>query len=125
VKIKLNLVTIFNLAGAAIIIYLLVVLGQTIKHNYDLSRQIDRARQETALAADQRDALRYSIQYYQTDSFRDREARAKLGLQLPGENVVVLPPSSSAQTAPAPVTAAAAPRSNFQQWLDFLTGATN
>ncbi|HSX01287.1 MAG TPA: septum formation initiator family protein [Candidatus Saccharimonas sp.] len=118
---KFNLVTVLNVAGFLVIVYLCVVLGQTIKHNYDLNQQIASMKGQITLLQDQRDTLSYNTQYYQTDSFREREARAKLGLQLPGESVVILPKPAS--DAPAPVaTTTAKPRPNLQQWLDFLTG---
>jgi cell division protein FtsB len=115
--------TLLNAAGAVIIVYLLVVLGETVKRNYDMNRQITDLQAQITLLQDQKDALSYNVQYYNTDSFRDREARAKLGLQLPGENVVIIPHSTP---APAPTTAGPAkvsgPKSNLQQWLDFLGG---
>ncbi len=110
-----------NVVGAFIIVYLAVVLGQTVLHNYQMSQQIDLLKTQIVLLEDQRDALAYNIQYYQTDSFKEREARAKLGLQLPGENVVVLPHTQTA--AADKVKTEEAPRkSNLQQWLDFLSG---
>jgi cell division protein FtsB len=118
---KLNLVTFLNIAGALVIVYLVVVLGQTIKRNYDLNRQIDGMRSQITLLEDQKDTLAYNIRYYQTDSFREREARAKLGLQLPGENVVILPHPTASQ-APQATGPATKRKSNLQQWLDFLSG---
>jgi cell division protein FtsB len=116
--------SVVNVLGAVVIVYLLVVLGETIQRNYQLGHQIDALRQQIGLLKDQKDALAYDIQYYKTNSFRDREARSQLGLQLPGENVVIIPRSSpaadpSADTAPHK---AAPTQSNLQQWLNFLSG---
>jgi len=123
-RFKLTSSSIVNVVGLAIIIYLLVLLAETVKHNYDLGRQIDDLNAQTTLLEEQKDALAYSIQYYKTDSFREREARSKLGLQMPGENVVIIPHASSTpEPSPAEATAkTASPKSNFQQWLDFLSG---
>ncbi|HEX3082264.1 MAG TPA: hypothetical protein VHQ86_03350, partial [Candidatus Saccharimonadia bacterium] len=71
---------------------------------------------------DQKDQLSYDIQYFGTDAFRDREARSKLGLQLPGENVVIIPHASTAPAPGASTTKAAPKKSNLQQWFDFLSG---
>ncbi|MDB5178218.1 MAG: hypothetical protein JWN01_161 [Patescibacteria group bacterium] len=123
-QLRLTLSSVVNVVGVAIIAYLLVVLAQTVKHNYDMGRQIEDLKSQITLLQDQKDSLAYSIQYYKTDSFREREARSKLGLQLPGENVVIVPHASStpalnpSDTTKRPL----GPRSNFQQWLDFLTG---
>ncbi len=122
-RFKITGSSLINVAGSIVVVYLLVVLAQTVKHNYDLGRQIDDLKSQISLLQDQKDQLAYSIQYYNTDSFRDREARAKLGLQLPGENVVIVPhPSPSATPAPAVTSKSTGNRSNLQQWLDFLGG---
>lgn len=121
-KFKITAIGLLNAVGAVVIIYLIVILGQTIKRNYDLNRQIDAVKAQTNLAQDQQAELNYNIQYYKTDSFQEREARAKLGLQLPDENVVILPTPTATPT-PAPTDdKTAKPRSNVQQWLDFLAG---
>jgi cell division protein FtsB len=119
-KIKFTGIRILNLVGAAIIVYLLVVLGGTVKRNYDLGKQAESLKAQSVLLEDQKDQLSYNIAYYNTDAFRDREARSKLGLQLPGENVVIIPRGSP---APTPASAASKPetkKSNLQQWFDFL-----
>jgi cell division protein FtsB len=114
--------SIVNVVGAIIIVYLMVVLGQTVKRNYDLGRQIDDLKQQMTTLEDQKNELAYSLQYYKTDSFQDRQARAKLGLQAPGENVVIIPQKSPSPT-PAPSSSKpAARKSNLQQWFDFLGG---
>ena len=121
-KIKLNGISALNSIGLIVAIYLVVVLASTIKKNYDLGRQIDDLGSQITLLQEQKDQLSYDIQYYGTDAFRGREARSKLGLQLPGENVVIIP-RPSATPAPAAAKSKAAPRkSNLQQWFDFLTG---
>ena len=116
-------ITFLNIIGALIVIYLLVVLARTVKRNYDLGRQAEDLRAQITFLQDQKDALQYSIQYYGTDSYRQREARSKLGLQLPGEGVIIVPESSP---GPTPEASSAGQtqdkKSNFQQWLDFLAG---
>lgn len=114
-----------NAIGAVIALYLLVILGQTIKKNYELGRQVDSLNSQIANLQDQQDELTYNIEYYKTDSFRDREARSKLGLQLPGESVVIIPHATPAPTPPpatTPKSKTSAAKSNLQQWFDFLTG---
>lgn len=119
---KLNLVNVMNIAGALVVFYLAVVLGQTIMRNYALDQQIQEIKRQTVALEDHRDTLAYNIQYYQTEAFKEREARAKLGLQLPGEQVVILP-QPAATPVPAPGDGNKPKRKpNFQQWLDFLAG---
>jgi cell division protein FtsB len=121
-KIKLTGTNILNIIGAIVIINLVVILAQTISRNYKLNQQIDALNSQVALLNDQKDQLDYSIQYYNTEAFRDREARAKLGLQQPGENVIIIPRTSPTPTPPPAGAQATAKRSNLQQWFDFLSG---
>ena len=112
-----------NVAGMGLVVYLATVLGQTVYHNYLLNRQIETLGSQISLLQAKHDQLKYSIQYYQTDSFKDREARAKLGLQQPGEGVLILPNSHAAAVLGS--TDAVAPvkkQSHVAQWLAFLAG---
>ena len=122
-KFTLGGISLVNIIGGIIIVYLVVVLAQTIRRNYTLGKQIDDLRSQMVMAQLQKDQLAYSIEYYKTDSFREREARSKLGLQLPGEHVVII---SGKSGAPKPLQTTnqkpADNRSNFAQWMDFLGG---
>ena len=113
---------ILNLVGVAMVIYLVVVLAQTVVHNYNLQKRIDALNSQIVTLGDQRDELTYNLQFYQTSSFQEREARAKLGLQKPGESLIILahPSDIVAQTTAAKPKPPA--KSNFAQWLDFLQG---
>lgn len=127
-KFRLKPIDIINAIGVIIILYLTVRLAQTITHNYALDAERQNLKNEIALLSDQRDELTYNIQYFRTESFQEREARSKLGLQKPGENVIVLPQKSS---TPAPVADTVVTKSNqktssnFDRWMKFLTNAGN
>ena len=92
-------------------------------HNYQLQKQIDALAQQNTSLSSQNDTLNYNLQFYQTDAFRDREARAKLGLQAPGESLIILPHPSDVATAQQKATPVPKPKPNFSQWLDFLRGS--
>jgi hypothetical protein len=75
--------------------------------------------------------LQYQQNYYKSDEYKELMARTKLGLALPGEKVLVLPPNSEAVKASDAANStqaltdsakAANKGSNFEQWLEFLTG---
>ncbi len=111
----------FNIAAGLVVLYLLVVLVQTVKKNHDLDEQSASLRAEISMLESQKKELANNITYFTTDSFREREARAKLGLQKPGENVVII--AKSAPTPlPTPVPDPAVNESNFSLWLSFLRG---
>jgi cell division protein FtsL len=109
------------LIGWVLIVYLVLVLVQIIKHNYDLRAQINQLQGQITDLQNQQGQLKYELQYYQTESFQEKEARAKLGLQAPGEHVIVLPRPKASAVPSAP--AAPQPhKSNLQQWREFLFG---
>lgn len=100
-------------------LYLALSLFGTVRRNYELQREITQLEQSNKALEQSNQDLKYQIAYFQTDLFKDKAARAKLGLQAPGENVLILPK----QPAPEVETASKQPkRSNFAQWIDFLRG---
>jgi len=121
-RFKLTGIRIFNIAGLVVVVYLVVVLAQTIKSNYDLGRQITSMKAQMSLLQDQNNQLSYNIQYFKTNSYLDKEARSQLGLQLPGEHVIIIPGDTASSTPSQIATPGAPAKSNFQQWLAFLSG---
>ncbi|MBW4061737.1 septum formation initiator family protein [Candidatus Saccharibacteria bacterium] len=118
-------ITVLNGLGVLVVIYLVGTLGQTIKHNYDLNRQINQLSGQVALLQAQKDQLSYQIKYYGTTSYQQRQAHSQLNLQAPGETEVVLPSPAATPTPAATATARVVKRSNWSQWLSFLTGHNN
>jgi cell division protein FtsB len=105
-----------------VVIYLAVILGQTIASNYHLQKQIDALNTQISDLSIQNDELNYNLQYYATSSYQEKAARTNLGLQKPGENVIILPNPSNVAAQNAVKAAKPKPKSNFAQWLDFLAG---
>ena len=103
--------------GVLVVIYLVTSLFQTIRKNYELNQQIGALEEETELLRIEEEELRYRIEYYKTEAFKEKEARAKLGLQLPGEEVIILPPADDGNKAKPPVR-----KTNWQLWREFLFG---
>jgi cell division protein FtsB len=120
--IRLTRSNLANLAGAVVVIYLAVILGQTIASNYQLQKQIDSLNTQISTLGIQNDELTYNLQYYQTNSYQEKAARTDLGLQKPGESLIILPNPSNIAAQNEAKKAQAKPRSDFTQWLDFLTG---
>jgi cell division protein FtsB len=119
---KITNTSITNIAGGVLAIWILVALAQTVANNYKLEKQIETLRQQISVLQAQKDELGYNIAYYNTDSFKQRQARLRLGLEQPGENVIILPTPSPTSAPTTDAAAAKAKRSNLRQWLDFLTG---
>ena len=102
-------------------LYLAFSLFGTIRRNYQLQREIAQIEENNKQLEQSNLELQYQIAYFQTELYKDKAARAKLGLQAPGESVIILPKKEETKVA----TKNNKPqRSNFAQWIDFLRGIT-
>jgi len=108
--------------GALVAIYLVVILGGVIKRNHDLQVQINGLNTQIKGLNNQIAELNYQISYYQTDSFKEEEARAKLGLSSPGESEIILPKDASNAASQAAKAVPKPPKSHIEQWFEFLFG---
>lgn len=97
-----------------------------MQRNYELQRKLDGKERELLLTQLEVDTLTYQRAYYQTEEYQELAARRYLGLAQPGERVLNLPPNSqdvleqdSQQRTPV---AQAVQPTNFEQWLEFLSG---
>ena len=102
-------------------IYLAFSLFGTIRRNYQLQREIAKIEDNNQQLEQSNLELQYQIAYFQTELYKDKAARAKLGLQAPGESVIILPKKEETK---AVAKASKPQRSNFAQWIDFLRGMT-
>ena len=97
-----------------------------MQRNYGLQKDIDLKKQQLQLTQLQRDNLSLQQHYYQTTEYQELAARDSLGLVLPGEHSLVLPPNSQAaikEDAPKTnTTPALETTSNLEQWVNFLFG---
>lgn len=121
-----HLLTIQN-AGLliAVLIALNWVWGSvvTLQKNYKYQRQVDTNNQLIELRKLQNKTYEYQQAYYKSDEFLELSARAKLGLALPGERLVLLPSSEGIKDTDATKTVAAVStvtESNFARWMRFL-----
>lgn len=109
-----------NIIALVAVGYLTILLVQTVKRNYDYKLQVNLLQQQVNSLQDETSALSYKISYYKTDSYKEKEARAKLGLQAPGEGVIILPRNPDA--TPVAASKPQPGKSNLQQWKEFLFG---
>ncbi len=74
-----------------LIVYVVFILGRSIWDNFQLKRQIDSNKNQISDLQNENKNLENLIVYYQSDSFKEMEARSKLGLKKPGETAVSVP----------------------------------
>jgi hypothetical protein len=125
----------FTLNNVVIVIAFAIAAGWVwgslgvMQRNYDLQKSIDYKQRQLELAQLQTANLKLQSRYYQTQEYQELALRQDLGLALPGESVLVLPPNTQAainadkvaQAQIAPVQKVG----NFGQWFNFLIGSNN
>lgn len=68
-----------------------VAVVKEIVRRWDIRREISRLETEIATAKQSSNELSGLITYFQSDYYKEREARLKLGLQKEGEKAVTIP----------------------------------
>lgn len=110
----------------------LIVLGfiswsitrETIR-NRQVQKEIDQLREEAKKIERENTELSEKISYFESKDFQEKEAKDKLNLQSPNENVVVIKPDLTKGDA-ASVPAQAEEKklvvkiSNIQKWWDYF-----
>ena len=103
----------------------------TMQTNLTAQRAYEEQQRQLELTKLEVATLEYQQNYYNSDEYKDLSARMYLGLVSPGEKVLILPKNSAdAQrevlvdtTKSTTNDSTSTPvRSNFQQWMDFLSG---
>ena len=97
-----------------------------MQRNYGLQKELDKKYQQQQLIDLEVQNLTFKRNYFQSDEYKELAARQNLGLVMPGENVLILPPNSEevkqsdlkekSDVLRAPISTP----SNFDQWMDFL-----
>ena len=82
------------------VIYLMIIVGKTVISNYKSNKDIEKEEVKLAETEVQLHDIQNQINYYQTYSFKEKEARAKLGYKAPGESILSLPIDSREEKSP-------------------------
>jgi hypothetical protein len=101
-----------------------------MQRNYDLQKDLDYKKRQLQLAQLQTTSLELQGRYYKTREYQELAIRQDLGLGLPGESVLVLPPNSHAAKDADTITKTQVSvdlqkTTNFNQWVNFLFGANS
>lgn len=98
---------------------------RVIAGNWALQQEIATLQSEVELLQAQNERLSYDIEYYKTDEYLEQAARQKLNLKAAGENVTIVGDTDQERaTRPELAIERSAPprKSNWQSWMDFLSG---
>ncbi len=116
--------------GLIFLLYMFAILTSETGKNYQLRSKSDELEQQIEQMQSQIEELGYKVTYYRTESYQERLAREKLGMQKPGESVVIVKKDST-QNVEVPAENIKlqnkdeyeASKSHWQQWRDFLFGS--
>jgi hypothetical protein len=100
-----------------------------MQRNYQLQKELDDKTRQLIVAQLDTENAKLEQRYYNTDEYKALAVRQRLGLGLPGESVLILPPNSEAvkeaDKKSENITPVSKPESNFRQWINFLFGSNN
>lgn len=77
--------------------YTFFILGKMVYQNYKINQQIKSLEKEVLKIEKENQHLSDLISFFQTETFKEREVREKLGLVKPGEKVLVFPESEGGE----------------------------
>lgn len=112
------------------IFYLVFLLGRSLWTNYTLEKSITKLEEQIAALKEEKKTLENLNLYYQTDSFKELEARKKLGWKAPGEKSLVISATPTPQNFSEELTKekiSTAPKTpvsqipNWALWWEFFT----
>jgi len=109
-----------------IIIYLAFILSRSLWQNYNVNREIKTLEQEVLVLEERNQRLKNLVLYYQTDSYKEKEARRKLLMKMPQEKVLALPEVEYSHKEQEEIEEEAQldnyQEPNYQLWLKYIFG---
>ncbi|MEI8072743.1 MAG: septum formation initiator family protein [Candidatus Saccharibacteria bacterium] len=116
--------------GLVLLIYVFAILTNETGKNYSLRSKSDQLENQISQLQSQIEDLGYKVTYYKTDSYQERLAREKLGMQKPGESVVIVKKDPTVNVSATVSNTEQLnlrtndqienSKSHWQQWRDFL-----
>ncbi|MDQ3094158.1 MAG: septum formation initiator family protein [bacterium] len=107
--------------------------AKAVQLNYALQKRVATIEQQNDVLQLENETQKLKNGYYNTDEFKELEARRVLGRAAPGESVYIvpekvaianlkLPEMPPEEAAEAPVIVKSRTQQNMQDWLDFFLG---
>lgn len=124
-RLRQQYLTTYNLILAVTVVVAIAWIWGSLgmmQRNYKLQKRLDDKERELMIAQLSVDKARLEQRYYQTVEYQELAVRERLNLALPGEHLLILPPNSKEAQQEEKEVIKEVPLSNFQQWVNFLTG---
>lgn len=127
-KKKLRLVIlnspVWLIIGFLIFVFVFSAFLRITWQKMEIQSQIDELKKEAErLETDNKDLTGY-LDYFASESFKEREMRLKLNLQKPDERVIIISreEDKTREEAPAPLDDKSQILSNMKKWWDYFFG---
>lgn len=114
----------FIIAGLALLGVSTGIVKSVVRR-VEVEREISALKNDIRSLEGKNEDLARLINYFQTPEFKEREARLRLGLQKPGENVVVIP--RLGENGPGATNTPTEPIfvPNWKKWVNYFFGQQN
>ena len=113
--------------GLAFLVLIFVFVVRDNSQTYRLRQKAEQLSDENTKLETQIAELNNKVAYYNTVEYKQKIAREVLGLQAPGESVIIVPKKDTSSSAQASSSTQSQPKeppkSNFRAWMDFLFGS--
>ncbi len=117
----------FIVTGIAVLVFLGVSLSKEVIRRHQISERVKSLYEEIDQLDKSNTELSDLIDYLKSESYREREARLKLGLQKEGESVVILPKNinenaieNSNQITIRDSSSPGTELNNIEKWWDYF-----
>lgn len=109
----------FLIISAIAVLLITYGIVKSLTRRHELEIEITKLKADIDNYQAKNQELNRLIEYFNTNEFKEREARLRLGLQKPGETVVVIPElKSDVKNETADSNSATEP--NWQKWLNYF-----
>ena len=90
-----------RIAIYGVFFWMIFLLVRSIWQNWSLRQSISKLNDQIVTLEKDKNDLNNLILYYRSDSFKELEARKKLGMKRPDEKMVILPVLPNSSSSPA------------------------
>lgn len=112
------------IGGALLVVLFVSAFAKEFFRRYEIQREIVALEQEAATLETRQTELRGLVEYFQSDAYKESEARERLGLQKEGESVIIIPNAEETPhlIAPSSSSASAAKETerNIEKWWNYF-----
>lgn len=110
------------IVGLVILVGLGVALSRDVVRKTRIKQEVSAMEEEIAQLETRNDELSGLIEYFQSETFKEKEAREKLNVQLPGERVfeVQKPEVNTKENLAANTPEQNLPSTNWGRWWVYL-----